>query len=115
MGVLDFRPHSLYYEETTEGYYDDEGDYHPGSSEWKFCCRCGAQPPARENSQLQIPDGRIEVFDLTLTMPAEVRYFEYGERVRMKMFNDPEKTYTVVGFDRYQHFSKLYVKNFGGR
>ena len=109
MPVLDFRPHNLYYEEVEEGYYDEDGDYVPGTSEWKYCCRCGAQPPNRENPTIQIPDGRIVEFDYTLTLPENVRYFEYGERVRLKMFNDPEREYNVVGFDRYQHFAKLYI------
>ena len=110
MGILDFRGFKLSERRVTEGYYDDEGDFHPGTEEWVETYRCGCVPVNRENPLLNIPDGAKIEYDYTVTLPPDCRTFEHGDMVRVNLVDHPERVYSVTGFSRYQHFAKLYIK-----
>lgn len=110
MAILDFKPHQLYVEIVEGGYYDKMGDWHEGSREWVNVGRCDAVPANGENPTIHIPDGSVAVYDYTLILPSNCREFLYGQRVKLSMFGDTERIYSVVGFNRYQLQAKLYIR-----
>ena len=61
MGVLDFDAYRLEYLQEGEGYYDDNGDYHPGEDIWVSVGRCNAVPAGRNNI-ISLPDGIGELY-----------------------------------------------------
>lgn len=110
MAILNFRNNELFYEEVTEGYYDKRGNWHEGSREWVSIGKCGSQPATGENPTIQIPDGSLIVYEYVLHLPSNCREFTYGERVRVAINGGTERIYSVIGFQRLQLQSKLYIK-----
>ena len=110
MAILEFRKNELFFEQVSEGYYDKRGNWHEGSREWVSIGKCGSQPATGENPTIQIPDGSLIVYEYILHLPANCREFLYGERVKVGINGDTEKIYEVVGFQRGQLQSKLYIK-----
>ena len=51
MAVLNRKPHRLSYLVSGSGYDDENGDYHPGSSEWKGAIPCDAVPAGKRNKE----------------------------------------------------------------
>lgn len=49
MSLLSFRASKLYRQKKTSGYTDENGDYHPGTSQWEFCCYCDVVPAGEAN------------------------------------------------------------------
>ena len=43
MALLDFKRFDLYRLIQSEGYTDENGDYHPGEAKWEWCCKCDAE------------------------------------------------------------------------
>ena len=112
MAILEFRKNEVFFEQVSEGYYDKRGNWHEGSREWVFVCKCGSQPANSVNPTIPLPNGNgeVTVYSQILHLPANCREFLYGERVKVGINGDTEKIYEVVGFQRGQLQSKLYIK-----
>ena len=112
MAVLDFNAYELEYLIEGQGYYDENGDYHAGVSEWVCYGRCNAVPAGR-NNVIGLPneDGKKVTFSFTIILHNPVsREFKYGEKIRLKTIKGMETIeLTVKGFARYQHQCKVYA------
>jgi len=110
MAIFEFRRDELFFEQVTDGYYDKRGNWHEGSREWISLGKCGSQPAMGENPQIQIPDGSLTVYEYILHLDRNCREFLYGENVKVAINGGTERVYKVIGFQRGQLQSKLYIK-----
>ena len=110
MPVLDMHPHWLLTLVEGEGYDDEKGRYHEGSSEWKRYVKCDVVP-AGKAAELPLPDGSTKPYSYTIHVyDRKCRDFRLGEIVRISLFGkDDDTEYEVVGFHRYQHQCKIWV------
>lgn len=109
MPVLNMRPHKLSYLVRSEGYEDENGDYHAGTTEWNDCERCDAIPNGKEE-QIVYDDGTVGKYTYTVKLSPTCREFKKGEKVRIEFFSSTKVLeFEVLGFQRYQHQSKLWV------
>lgn len=108
MSVLDLKPHLLSYLVTTEGYEDDNGDWHEGSTNWGNPIKCHAVPAGRAN-EITFADGQTSSYTYTIgRLSPDCREFKIGEDVKL-IIDDIEREFQVKGFHRYQLQSKLWV------
>ena len=112
MPVLKLMPHMLSALSITEGYEDENGDYHKGTEEWKEVCKCDAVP-AGEAREITLPDGVKVAYTYTIYLPKTAREFVTGEKVSISFFGNgtlqEKKEFMVKGFHRYQHQCKMWV------
>lgn len=113
MSVLDMKAHVLGFLEETEGYRDEEtGDWISGKTkETESYCKCDLVPNGRANT-ITIPDGSAQTYSYTVrNLPRDCREFRYGDKITLCLYGKPEtkKTYTVLGFHRYQLQCKIWV------
>ena len=103
MGILDFEAYWLeYQQEETEGYYDDNGDYHPGEEVWLPFGRVNAAPPSGPNT-ITLPDGHTDTFSFSIHIHnPRCRAFLHGEKIRLTNAYGEKYELTVKGFMRYQ-------------
>jgi len=109
MAVLNFLAHKLYCQLVTEGYEDDNGDYHEGEKSWEEYCMCDIVPAGRANT-ITTPDGNVFTYSYTISnLPYNSRDFEVGEKVKIAFFGKDEVVFTIKGFHRYQMQCKIWV------
>lgn len=109
MGLLSFHASKLYRQVRVDGFTDDNGDYHPGKTEWEFCCDCDVVP-AGEANKIVIPDGSMDYYSYTVyNLPVGIRKFEYGDFIRLILLDGEEVIIKVKGFHRYQLQCKLWA------
>ncbi len=109
MSLLNFNASKLYRQIKEDGYTDEEGNYHPGKSEWQFCCECDIVP-AGEANKIVIPDGSMDYYSYTVyNIPVGVEKFEYGDFVKLIILDGEEVIIKVKGFHRYQLQCKLWA------
>lgn len=106
--ILDDRPHRLQYLVTTEGYEDENGDYHPGESYFDGNIECRAVPSSGKADEKQFEDGVVRRYSYTVYMDVDCKEFNIGDRVGF-VLEGIEKVYEVKGFHRYQLYAKLWV------
>ena len=108
MSVINLIPHTLCYLIVSEGYEDENGDWHEGSSKWSDPIPCHAVPAGAAN-EIAFPDGTVSKYSYTIgRLKPDCREFEIGEKVRINILG-VEREYEVKGFHRYQIQSKLWV------
>ena len=110
MAVLDFVAHTLDYMHVTEGYEDENGDWHKGTKEWvENYCKCDIVPAGKANI-ITIPDGTTQNYSYAIyNLPRTCRKFEYGDTIRIKLYGQEEREFKVLGFHRYQLQCKIWV------
>lgn len=110
MAVLNFAAHTIDYLHVTDGFEDDNGDYVQGSEEWvENYCKCDIVPAGKANV-ITIPDGSAKNYSYTIyNLPRACRDFEYGDKIRVKLFGNEVKEFVVLGFHRYQLQCKIWV------
>ena len=109
MGVLDFSAHILESQSKKEGFYDENGDWHDGKSEWIDVCKCDAVPNGRA-STITLPDGTASSYSYTISnLPRDCKEFAYGDTIRIRFYGTKPQQFKVLGFHRYQHQCKLWV------
>lgn len=107
MAVLVMKKHRLWYLVREEGYEDENGDYHEGSSEWRGYIPCNAVP-AGKAAERTFEDGVVRAYSYTVNLEAGVD-FSIGDRVKIEMLNGEVREFGVKGFHRYQLQCKLWV------
>lgn len=109
MPILQMKPHKLFYLVRTNGYEDENGDYHEGKSEWVFFSRCDAIPNGKEES-IVYDDGVVGKYTYTVKLPVTCKNLKKGDRVKIEFFSSCKALdFDVLGFHRYQHQCKLWV------
>ena len=106
--ILDDRPHRLQYQITTGGYEDDNGDYHPGKSEFVGDIPCRNVPSGKAEER-EFEDGVVRTYSSVVRLDSDCREFSIGERVKLFLLGGITREYEVKGFHRYQTHCKLWV------
>lgn len=106
--ILDDRHHRLQYEVTTPGYEDDNGDYHPGTSEFVGDIPCRNVPSGKAEER-EFEDGVVRTYSSVVRLDTDCREFSIGERVKLFLLGGITREYDVKGFHRYQTHCKLWV------
>ena len=108
MSVIELKPHSLSYRVTTDGYEDDNGDWHEGKSEWSEPIECHAVPAGAAN-EITFADGQTAIYTYTVgRLSPDCREFMIGEDVKLNI-HGIERVFQIKGFHRYQLQSKIWV------
>lgn len=108
MSVINMIPHTLSYLVASEGYEDDNGDWHDGESGWSEPIKCHAVPAGKAN-EITFADGTTSTYTYTVgRLAPDCREFQIGEKVKLNVLGI-EREFTVKGFHRYQLQSKLWV------
>ena len=108
MPVLDLKPHTLSYLIVSNGYEDDNGDWHEGEETWSEEISCHAVPAGSANI-INYEDGRTASYSYTIgRIDPDCKEFDVGERIRLHI-GESVKEYSVKGFHRYQLQAKLWV------
>lgn len=104
MGVLDFEAYWLEFSErTSDGYYDDNGDYQPGEEEWQSLGRVNAAPPSGPNL-ITLPDGHTDTYSFSIHIHnPKCREFYHGDKIRLTNQYGNVFTLKVKGFARHQN------------
>lgn len=92
---------------TNEGYEDENGDYHKGSSEWCGYIPCNAVP-AGKAAERTFEDGKVRAYSYTISLNTD-RDFQIGDRVKVEFHEGKVREFGVKGFHRYQLQCKLWV------
>lgn len=109
MSLLDFHESKLYRQNKTDGYVDENGDYHPSESSWEFVCKCDAVP-AGEAAKVITQDGQIETYSYVIyNIPGRTKKFEYGDTIKLVHIGDETAILKVKGFHRYQYQCKIWA------
>lgn len=108
MSVLNFKPHRLSFLVVEGGYEDENGDYHPGTSQWVGNEECDAVPNGKAEERT-FEDGTVSGYTYTVFLKPNCREFSKGERVKIKLYGGIEREFEVKGFHRYQHQAKIWV------
>lgn len=103
MGILDFEAYWLeYLHETAEGYYDDNGDFHPGVDEWLPFGKVDAEPHTGPDT-VSLPDGHTDEFSFSIHIhDSRCREFCHGDRLRITNPYGEKFLLAVKGFARHQ-------------
>lgn len=108
MAVINPKPHLLSFLEVSEGYEDENGDFHGGTTKWSKPIKCHAVPAGRAN-EISFPDGSVDYYSYTVgRLDPHCHQFKIGEKVRLTI-DDTEREFKVKGFHRYQLQSKIWV------
>jgi hypothetical protein len=109
MSVIDFTPHELsYLISVSDGYEDENGDWHEGSDEWSAPMKCHAVPAGQANV-ITYDDGSTATYSFTVgRLAPDCREFKVGERVRLNA-DGMVREFQVKGFHRWQLQSKIWV------
>lgn len=108
MSVIDLIPHTLSYCTVSNGYEDENGDWHEGTEKWSEPISCHAVPAGKAN-EITFPDGTTHTYSYTVgRLDPDCREYKIGERVRLSVFGI-EREFQVKGFHRYQLQSKIWV------
>ena len=104
MGILDFEAYWLEYQQgTSEGYYDDNGDYQPGDEVWMPFGKVNAAP-ASGPTRITLPDGHMDTFSFSIHIhDPRCREFRCGEKIRLTNPYGEIFTLTVKGCARHQN------------
>lgn len=109
MALLDFKASKLYRQTSSNGYTDDDGDYHPGVLDWEFECKCDVVPAGAAN-QITLPDGTSATYSYNVyNMPPGTKKLEEGDIVKLILYGGEEVIAKVKGFHRYQYQCRLWV------
>lgn len=109
MSVLRLKPHILQYKVITEGYEDENGDYHEGREYWEGNIRCDAVPVSGKSNDIRFEDGTARKYTHEVVLDANVRDFRLGETVRIHMLGGICREFDVKGFQRWQLQCKIWV------
>ena len=109
MSVLQLKPHKLSFLISSQGYEDENGDYHTGNDVWSdYEIDCGVVSSGK-STEIKFEDGKVDYYSYTITLPRHCREFHRGERIRISFSGGTQKELVVKGFFRYQLQSKIWA------
>lgn len=108
--LVSFRPHRLQYQVTTEGYQDENGDYHEGESHFEGDIPCRYEPNGGEAKVYVFDDGTTSVYRYIVYLNNNCKNFKYNDVIKLFDKNGKEIIQAkVLGFQRGQLNAKLWV------
>lgn len=108
MSVIELKLHLLSYRVTSDGYEDDNGDWHEGESGWSEPLQCHAVPAGAAN-EIAFADGTTAHYSYVIgRLDSNCREFQIGEEVKV-IIDGMAREFEVKGFHRYQLQSKIWV------
>lgn len=107
MAVLKRYSHRMQYLEASDGYEDENGDYHAGESRWAGDIPCDAVPAGKAEEK-EFEDGVVRSYSYTVYALPDCRTFTIGDRVKIS-FGQTEREFTIKGFHRYQLQCKMWI------
>lgn len=107
MAVLVMKKHRLSYLCQTDGYEDENGDYHEGTSEWRGYIPCNAVP-AGKAAERTFEDGKVRAYSYTVNLNIDFD-LKIGDRVQIEFGDGKVRQFGVKGFHRYQLQCKIWV------
>lgn len=108
MSVIELKPHSLSYRIATDGYADDNGDWHEGEPGWSDPIECHAVPSGKADL-ITYADGTTAHYSYEVgRLAPDSREFQIGEDVKLNV-QGIERVFQVKGFHRWQLQSKIWV------
>lgn len=108
MSLLNFKASKLYRQINGESYFDENGDYHPGTTFYEFVADCDVVPSGEAN-KITIPDGTVEYYSFTISnLPTQTKNFDYGDFIKLQ-HQGREFVLKVKGFQRYQWQCKIWA------
>ena len=108
MAVIKIKPDRLSYLIPNNGYEDENGDYHPGEAQWDGEIPCDAVTSGKA-AERTFEDGVIRAYSYEVTLPANIKDFVIGDRVKILFYGGVEREFEVKGFDRKQYQCKIWV------
>ena len=106
--ILTRFPHKIQYCDVSPSYEDGNGDYHKGEETYPEYIECRCTPSGKAN-EMVFEDGIVKTYSYTVSLHQDCREFKLGEKVKVTLLNGVERNYTVLGFQRYETHSKLWV------
>lgn len=107
MAVLRRMPNIIMRQIVSEGYKDDNGDWHEGEKSWSEPMRCDAVPAGKANV-IAYEDGSTATYTFTVYLNPGDYGFKLGDTVSLNRYGH-EYILTVKGVHPYQHQYKLWV------
>lgn len=108
MSVINPIPHTLRYLTVSDGYEDENGDWHEGTEEWSEPIPCHAVPAGQANI-ITYDDGTTATYSYTVgRLAPDCRDYEIGEKIKLNALGI-EREFSVKGFHRYQLQSKIWL------
>ncbi|WP_455590869.1 hypothetical protein [Bacteroides sp.] len=106
--IPQFRPHQLQYQVLSEGYEDNNGDYHPGEFHFEGDIPCRYEPNGKAN-QIALEDGKVYAYQYVVYLNQDCREFKIGDIIRLLNNGAVIAEKQVQGFHRGQLNAKLWV------
>lgn len=109
MAVLNMTPSYLYQGVTSAGYTDEDGNKHPGRTEYVRYLKCDIVPSG-PSTERDFGDGVLQSYSYTIyVFDRRCRNFAIGEKVKFEKDGRLSGEFLVKGFHRYQHQCKIWV------
>lgn len=109
MAVLNLKPHTLRYLIVSDGYEEENGDYHEGESLWsEISIPCDVVPAGKAN-EVAFEDGVVKTYSYIVYLSKDCIDFKLGDRIKICLFGETEREFEVKGFHRYQHQCKMWI------
>lgn len=94
---------------TNEGYVDENGNKHPGTTTFEDYIKCDVVPAGQAN-QRDFGDGILQTYSYTIYVHDKCcKDFMLGETIKFKKNGVLSGEFLVKGFHRYQHQCKIWV------
>lgn len=107
--MVSFRPHRLKYEVVTEGYEDENGDYHEGESHFEGDIECRYERDGKP-TEYAFDDGTTAVSHYIVYLDKDCKVFNRGDVIRL--YDEKGELFTekrVLEFSRGQLNARLWV------
>ena len=109
MSLVSFRPHTLRILRFTEGYYDNNGDYHAGVEVSSDAIACRYEPNGMAKV-VPVGEGRNTVYNYMVYLDTSCPEIPFG--TRLELYNQEDASlgvFSSLGFHRGQLNAKLWV------
>lgn len=108
--MITLRPHTLKrWVKTSDGYYDENQDWHEGTFDWSESIGCRYEPNGKATT-IALQDGSAYTYSYVVYLDLSVADFHYGDKV--KIFDQSGNAITektVNGFHRGQLNARLWL------
>ena len=109
MSLVSFRPHTLKIISFSEGYYDENRDYHEGTEVFSDAISCRYEPNGMARV-VPIGEGRNSVYNYMVYLGVGAPEIPFGTRLELyDASGNSMGLYSSLGFHRGQLNAKLWI------